>query len=146
MKAKEFINEGLLDWISRKLGMAWGSVGDTVRGSVVADYLEDRTYHTESNLQRIRKSKFQLTNLDLTTAMKYRKFTDSNYGGSVIDIDKLDNIRNAHLTYDSLVKSPPVLDRDGFVWDGNHRLERAIELRLPQIPVLLQVGGPQWHK
>jgi hypothetical protein len=140
MRATEFLSEGIINWVSRKLGRAWGKPGDVVHGNVVADYLENSTYHTESKLKKIRKSKFQLTNLDLATAEKYRHFTNSQNHGSVIDIDKLDNARQMKITYDSLIKYPPVLAHDGFIWDGNHRLERAIELQLPSIPVLLQVS------
>lgn len=141
-EGQQNIAEGIIDFVKRNLGFAWGRPGDVVRGNVVADYLENNTYHSESMLEKVRRSKFQLKNIDTETAKRYRSFTDQNVGGNdVLDADKMDRTRARKITYDTLVKNPPVLDRDGFIWDGNHRIQRAIELELPSIPVLIQTKG-----
>jgi hypothetical protein len=139
MRAKEFIIEGVLDFVKRTLGFTWGKAGDVVRGSVVAAYLEDHTLHSESRLAPIRNSKFKLINIGQAEAKQFRDFTDGNVGMDVIDADKMDRVQEYNITYNSLVQNPPVVDRDGFIWDGNHRTQRAIELKLPQIPVLKQI-------
>jgi len=138
------LNEGLIDWISRKLGMSWGQVGDKVRGSVVAEYLSHQTWFKEETLNRIRKSSFQLINIDLDTAKRFRGLTDAEASSEVIDPDKQQRMRRRKLTHDSLVKNPPVVDQDGFIWDGNHRIDRAIKIGLEQIPVLIQIKGDRW--
>lgn len=135
------VAEGIIDFVKRSLGFAWGQPGDIVRGRVVADYLEKNTYHSESKLEKVRRSQFQLKNINTETAKQYRSFTDQNADGDVLDVDKMDRARARKITYDSLVKNPPVLDRDGFIWDGNHRIQQAIELGLPSIPVLMQTKG-----
>lgn len=145
MKINELLTEGIIDFIKRHTGFAWGKHGDIVRGSVVADYLSNNTMHGQKVLDQFSKHKFTLTDITPQTARNYRGFTDKNAEwfpdteGTVIDPYKMTRTRQMQLTYDSLVKSPPVLDRDGFVWDGNHRLQRAIELKLPKIPVLIEL-------
>ena len=141
MRAQEFIPEGIIDFVKRSLGFAWGRPGDVVRGRVVADYLENNTHHSESTLEKVRRSQFQLKNINTETAKQYRSFTDQNASGDVLDVDKMDRARARKITYDSLVKNPPVLDRDGFIWDGNHRIQQAIESGLSSIPVLIQTKG-----
>lgn len=141
IKESEGVAEGIIDFVKRSLGFAWGQPGDIVRGRVVADYLEKNTYHSESKLEKVRRSQFQLKNINTETAKQYRSFTDQNADGDVLDVDKMDRARARKITYDSLVKNPPVLDRDGFIWDGNHRIQQAIELGLPSIPVLMQTKG-----
>jgi hypothetical protein len=144
MRAHEILSEGLLDFLKRKLGVAWGKAGDVVKGSVVAEFLSINTYHSDSTLSQVKDSKFQLNNIDLATAKKYRLFTDQNASHDVIDSNKMDAARARKITYDSLVKNPPVVDRDGFIWDGNHRMQRAIELELAKIPVLIQISGSRF--
>jgi hypothetical protein len=51
----------------------------------------------------------------------------------------MDQARARNVTYQSLTQTPPVLAKDGFIIDGNHRVQRAIELGLTSIPVLQQI-------
>jgi len=140
------LQEGIIDFVKRLTGFAWGKTGDVVRGSVVADYLGKNSYHSDEKLEKVKRNKFKLQNIDLQTAEKYRTFTDQNADNDIIDVDKMDRARDRTITYNSLIKNPPVLDRDGFVWDGNHRLQRAIELELDQIPVLMQTSNISIHE
>jgi hypothetical protein len=87
----------------------------------------------------LHKSQFENVDIDLATAVRYRKITDENLGYSVLDQDHLAQVRSYHITYHSLTEHRPLVDREGFVWDGNHRLTRAIELGMSVIPVRRQV-------
>lgn len=141
MRAKEILSEGLIDFIKRKSGFSWGKIGDVVRGSTVAEYLSHHTYHNTETLNHIKNSKYKLLNINPAQALEARKFTDDNSDSfePTIDPFKMDNARYRNITPESLVKNPPVLDRDKFIWDGNHRIERALELKLPLIPVLMEI-------
>ena len=146
MRANEILNEGFIDFVSKVLGLSWGKEGDVVRGSVVAEYLENNAYITSKKFDRVSKSKYRLTIITPEEARDFRNYSDQNYRGgkslpddSILDVDKMDAARYWKLTFDSLMKNPPVVGKDGFIDDGNHRLERAIELNLPKIPVLRQI-------
>jgi hypothetical protein len=140
----EQIDEGVIDSIKRATGFAMPSKhGDTVRGGVVADYLSDNTGHSTKTLEEVGKSKYKLHHIDLETAKRHRDFTNKKVGiggRDIIDVDKIERIRRRKVTYDSLVKHPPVIHHDGTILDGNHRIQRAIELKHPKIPVLAPVG------
>lgn len=136
----EQIDEGVIDSIKRATGFSMPSKhGDTVRGSVVADYLEDNTAHSPKTLDKVRKTKYKLHHIDLETAKRHRDYTNKKVGTGgrdIIDVDKMDSIRRKNVTHDSLVKHPPVIHHDGTILDGNHRIQRAIELKHSKIPVL----------
>lgn len=136
----EQIDEGVVDSIKRATGFAMPSKhGDTVRGSVVAKYLEDNSFLSPSTLDKVEKNKYKLHHIDLETAKRHRDLTNKKVafvGRDVIDSEKMDHIRKKHVTYDSLVKHPPVIHHDGTILDGNHRIQRAIELKHSKIPVL----------
>jgi hypothetical protein len=135
-------NENFLGKIKGALGFGWNKIGDTVRGSVILDYLDSNDFYASQNLEkRIKSSKFKLIELDLETAKKYAGHTAKKANvRSMIDPDKEMHSRQWKLTHNSLIKSPPVLMSDGDILDGNHRIDRAIKLELPKIPVLIQVG------
>lgn len=87
----------------------------------------------------LHKSQFENVDIDLATAVRYRKLTDDNLGYTVLDQDHLAQVRSYDLSYESLLDHRPIVDREGFVWDGNHRLSVAIELGLPSIPIRRQL-------
>jgi len=142
------LSENFLGKIKGALGLGWNKIGDTVRGSVILDYLDSNDFYASQNLEkRIKSSKFKLIELDLETAKKYAGRTAKKANvSSMIDPDKEMHSRQWKLTRDSLIKSPPVLMSDGDILDGNHRIDRAIKLKLPKIPVLIQVGKGTWGK
>lgn len=126
------------NWISRKLGNRWEKIGDVVKGTTVSDYLDRDGLRPHD--EDYEESKYKLIEIDLPTARNLRQTTDEPWQPfGVLDSEKLARVREYNITYDSLLKNPPVITKDGFVLDGNHRLERAIELKLPKIPVLLQI-------
>lgn len=130
-------------WIGQQLGLSWSKEGDTVRGSAVLNYLERITDVTWSNkaIKEIKNSRWRLTVIDAAKAKQFRDYTDStsHVKGHQIDPDQWQRIKNANLTYDSLMKKPPVVLKTGKILDGNHRLERAVEMGLDKIPVLIQL-------
>lgn len=114
-------------------------VRDLVPGIEVARYYEKSSPYIGPQVNKIRKSKFKKTIIDLETAKLYRNLTD-NYGyGSMMDHEKMNNTRDRLINYYSLKKYPPIVRNDGLIWDGNHRLQRAIELKIPKIPVLKEI-------
>lgn len=139
-KHNESLEEGLVDWVSRKLGFSWGKIGDRVKGSVVADYLSSQTLFSENTLKKLASHTYELKLIDSEQAKKYRNFSDSEAERAILDVDKLDQARQRKITQDTMIKYPPVLDLDGYIWDGNHRIERAVEMGMEKIPVLMQVG------
>lgn len=139
-KHNESLEEGLVDWVSRKLGFSWGKIGDRVKGSVVADYLSSQTLFSENTLKKLASHTYELKLIDSEQAKKYRNFSDSEAERAILDVDKLDQARQRKITQDTMIKYPPVLDLDGYIWDGNHRIERAVEMGMEKIPVLMQVA------
>lgn len=139
-KHNESLEEGLVDWVSRKLGFSWGKIGDRVKGSVVADYLSSQTLFSENTLKKLASHTYELKLIDSEQAKKYRNFSDSEAERDILDVDKLDRARQRKITQDTMIKYPPVLDVDGYIWDGNHRIERAVEIGMEKIPVLMQVA------
>jgi ParB-like chromosome segregation protein Spo0J len=75
--------------------------------------------------------------IDIDTAKKFRGITDKELKISAIDQISLAGVKD--VSYESLLKKPPVLLASGQILDGNHRIERAIKAKLPRIPVLVQV-------
>ena len=137
MRATEFIAEGLGNWISNKLGKgSWSKPGDVVSGKTISRYLDsiDLTGGLGTDLERY---DYQLKDIDYATARKYRRTTNKELGVNAVTQYSLGNVKN--VSYASLLAKPPVLLASGQVLDGNHRLERAIQAKLPRIPVLVQV-------
>ena len=137
MRAKDFLIEGLGNWINDKLGRGTRSKpGDVVSGKSVSNYLDsiDITGGLGTNLEQY---KYVLKDIDYKTARKFRRTTDKELGTGAVTSYSLGNVKN--VSYESLLEKPPVLLATGQVLDGNHRLERAIQAKLPRIPVLVQV-------
>ena len=137
MRAYEFTVEGLGNWITDKLGKgSWTKPGDVVSGKTVSNYLSsiDNTGGLGSTLER---SNYVLKDIDYATAKKYRRITDKELRTGAVTTYSLGNVKN--VSYESLLEKPPVILASGQVLDGNHRLERAIQAKLPRIPVLVQV-------
>lgn len=130
----------LKDWFMRKLRMRWGKIGDKVRGEVVGDYLLNHTYFHGETIEELAEHTYMLKVIDPETARQYRNFSEKHATGQIYDEWKIEKARARNITLDSLIKHPPVVDADGYIWDGNHRVERAMELDLPQIPILMQVS------
>lgn len=128
------INEGLLNFL--KGGKR--KIGDKVHGRKVASDLDkdQPDMHSDRKLDSIRKKRFEVRHIDLDTAKKYRKTTDTHYGGDAIDADKMHAIRKVGMTHDSLMNHLPVVDHTGNILDGNHRVQHAIESGMKKIPVL----------
>jgi len=139
MKTYKQFNEGLTHLISRHLGHSWGKIGDKVKGSAVHDYMRKNVFMDKERADHIKNSKFELQHVSLEDAKKHRKFTDEHDETSVIHPDKMNRTRKMNISHDSLLKHPPVLHHDGYIDDGNHRMQRAIELGMSHIPVLRQV-------
>jgi hypothetical protein len=138
MRAYEFTVEGLGSWAKNKLGRgSWTKPGDVVSGKTISNYLSsiDTTGGLGTDLERY---DYQLKDIDYATARKYRRTTDKELGTSAVTPYSLGNVKN--VSYDSLLEKPPVILVSGQVLDGNHRLERAIQAKLPRIPVLVQVN------
>jgi hypothetical protein len=141
------LNEGVIDFVQRKLGLRWGQVGDVVKGSVVAEYLDSQGDTIDSD--KYIDSKFKLINITAAEAEKYREISDlSGWPGNTppekvkgwgIDDYKMNRIRRNDVTYQSLMKHTPVVSRRGFIINGNHRIARAIELGMDPIPVLKEL-------
>lgn len=136
MRAGEFIIEDLGNWINDKLGKGtWSKPGDVVSGRTVSRYLDNIGIGSLGpNLERY---DYVLKNIDLDTAKKFRGITDKELKISAIDQMSLAGVKD--VSYESLLKKPPVLSASGQILDGNHRIERAIKAKLPRIPVLVQV-------
>jgi hypothetical protein len=155
MRAREFISEGqgLLDFIRRviKKGAARWKVGDVVSGKVVAEYLDKEDDMWPDVIDQVSNKTYKLVDITLGDAAKFREIVDRNEAwqgsskpyeevkGMGLDDVKMKNIRVKQVTYDSLMKTPPVISKRGFIVNGNHRLERAIELGLKSIPVLMEI-------
>lgn len=132
MKINEIITESMF-------GFSWKNIGDIVRGTVVAEYLSNQMYLDEQNKKDIPKHKYRLIIITAAQAAQYREFSDKEAAREIIDFDKMDRARSREINYQSLVKTPPVVAKDGFIIDGNHRIQRAIELGMNSIPVLKQL-------
>jgi len=141
------LNEGLIDFAKRKLGYKWGQVGDVVRGSVVAEYLDSQGDTVDAD--RYVNSKFKLVNITAAEAKQYRIISDrSGWPSDIpdekvrdwnIDDYKMNRMRRQTVTYQSLMNHIPVVSRRGFIINGNHRIARAIELGMDTIPVLKEL-------
>jgi hypothetical protein len=125
----ETIEEGIFDFFKKN------SIGSRISGKDVVERLSKQTYHNEKTLRMMGKKKYKLITLSISEAKKFRDFTEKNIGqGGIIDVDKYDRLKQ--ITFESLLKNPPILDEDGFIWDGNHRIQRAIDLKIEKIPVI----------
>ena len=119
----------------------WSKIGDKVRGSVVLKILngDDHYFLGTPFAKIIRRSTFKLIEIDLETAKEYKAYTDGPYGLGMIDPDKEANARRNNIVYDSLLENPPIVLKDGDIADGNHRIDRAIKLKMSKIPILKQL-------
>lgn len=141
------VAEGLIDYAQRKLGLKWGKIGDVVKGSVVAEYLDSQDDSMDTD--RYINSKFKLINITANEAEKYREISDLNgwpsdtplekVKGWGIDNYKMDRIRKNDVTYQSLMKHTPVVSSRGFIINGNHRVARALEMGIDPIPILKEL-------
>jgi hypothetical protein len=146
-ESKQGVAEGFIDYAQRKLGLKWGKIGDVVKGSVVAEYLNNQ--NDSMDTARYNKSKFKLVNITANEAEKYREISDltgwpsdtpiEKVKGWNIDDHKMNRIRKNNVTYQSLMKYTPVVSLRGFIINGNHRIARAIELGMDTIPVLKEL-------
>lgn len=105
-------------------------------GESVARYYRKSSLDFSPHEEKIRITRFKKVIIDYRTAMQYRHFTDMYGYGKMINSKRMSDARERFINYYSLLKYPPIVRDDGLIWDGNHRLERAIELKLPKIPVL----------
>jgi len=141
------LNEGFIDFIQRKLGFKWGKIGDVVKGSIVAEYLDSQDDTMDPD--RYINSKFKLINITTNEAEKYREISDltgwpgdtlpEKVKGWGIEDYKMDRIRKNDVTYQSLMKRTPVVSRRGFIINGNHRIARALEMGMDPIPILKEL-------
>lgn len=109
---------------------------EIVAGGVVARYYRKSSPHFSPHEDTIRITRFKKVIIDYKTAMQYRHFTDFYGYGKSVNSKRMSDTRERFINYYSLLKYPPIVREDGLIWDGNHRLERAIELKLPNIPIL----------
>lgn len=71
---------------------------------------------------------------------------ENPYGTSnPIDLDRAESI-----TKDEILNNPIVVDRDGWIIDGNHRAYRARQLKMKTIPAFIPVDqnsgpAPEYH-
>ena len=137
MRAQEFIIEGLGNWVKNKLGKGtWGKPGDIVSGKTVSNYLNSIEGMGSLGAE-LEQYNYELKDIDYTTARKYRRITNKELETNPVNQYNLSGVKN--VSYESLLKKPPILLASGQVLDGNHRLERAIQAKLPRIPVLVQI-------
>ena len=149
----KLIMENWRKFLKRKLGTSWGEMGDIVRGTAVIDYLQDNSYFTDESLKEFRRSKFKLKYISIEDAKKHRQFTIKHAGpGTEIDPWKMDRLRGSKdhglrhnpkvkgkFNFETMIEYPPVIEKHGFILDGNHRTQWAIEEGLPEIPVLMEM-------